>query len=98
MMVPVGRLMVLRTTPKPELVRAIAYLTWPALIAPVVAPAVGGVLSTYASWRWIFLINLPWASPAWCWPRGWFPTSAPSGPTRWTAWLRAHCARGRARW
>ena len=59
MMVPVGRLMVLRSTPKPELVRTIAYLTWPALVAPVVAPAVGGALSTYASWRWIFVINVP---------------------------------------
>jgi MFS family permease len=59
MMVPVGRLVVLRSTPKADLVKAIAYLTWPALIAPVVAPAVGGALSTYASWRWIFLINAP---------------------------------------
>ena len=59
LMVPVGRLLVLRWTPKAELVKAIAYLTWPALIAPVVAPAVGGALSTYASWRWIFLINAP---------------------------------------
>jgi EmrB/QacA subfamily drug resistance transporter len=59
MMVPVGRLVVLRTTAKPDLVRAIAYLTWPALVAPVLAPAVGGLLSTYASWRWIFLVNVP---------------------------------------
>ena len=59
MMVPVGRLLVLRSTPKAGLVKAIAYLTWPALIAPVVAPALGGALSTYTSWRWIFLINLP---------------------------------------
>jgi EmrB/QacA subfamily drug resistance transporter len=59
MMVPVGRLLVLRSTPKAQLVKAIAYLTWPALIAPVVAPAIGGTLSTYASWRWIFLINAP---------------------------------------
>jgi EmrB/QacA subfamily drug resistance transporter len=59
MMVPVGRLVVLRTTAKTDLVRAIAYLTWPALAAPLIAPALGGVLSTYASWRWIFLINLP---------------------------------------
>jgi EmrB/QacA subfamily drug resistance transporter len=59
MMVPVGRLVVLRTTAKPDLVRAIAYLTWPALVAPVLAPALGGLLSSYASWRWIFLINVP---------------------------------------
>lgn len=59
MMVPVGRLAVLRATSKSELVRAIAYLTWPALTAPVIAPALGGALVTFASWRWIFLINVP---------------------------------------
>lgn len=59
MMVPVGRLVVLRTTDRSDLVRAIAYLTWPALLAPVLAPAVGGLLAEYASWRWIFLINVP---------------------------------------
>jgi len=59
MMVPVGRLVVIRTTAKTDLVRAIAYLTWPALVAPLLAPALGGVLSTYASWRLIFLVNVP---------------------------------------
>ena len=59
MMVPVGRLVVLRSTPKADLLRAMAYLTWPALVAPVAAPALGGVLSSYASWRWIFLVNVP---------------------------------------
>jgi EmrB/QacA subfamily drug resistance transporter len=59
MMVPVGRLVVIRTTAKTDLVKAIAYLTWPALVAPLLAPGLGGVLSTYASWRLIFLINLP---------------------------------------
>jgi EmrB/QacA subfamily drug resistance transporter len=59
MMVPVGRLAVLRTTNKIDLVRAIAYLTWPGLIAPVLAPAFGGLVSAYASWRWIFVVNLP---------------------------------------
>jgi EmrB/QacA subfamily drug resistance transporter len=59
MMVPVGRLVVIRSSAKTELVRAIAYLTWPALVAPLLAPAIGGVLSTYASWRLIFVVNLP---------------------------------------
>jgi EmrB/QacA subfamily drug resistance transporter len=59
MMVPVGRLVVIRSTAKTDLVTVIAYLTWPALVAPLLAPALGGVLSTYASWRLIFLINLP---------------------------------------
>jgi EmrB/QacA subfamily drug resistance transporter len=59
MMVPVGRLMVLRVTEKKDLIRAFAWLTWPALAAPVVAPLIGGLITTYASWQWIFLINVP---------------------------------------
>jgi EmrB/QacA subfamily drug resistance transporter len=59
MMVPVGRFAVLRTTPKPHLIRAIAFITWPGLIAPVIGPAVGGFLTTYADWRWIFFLNVP---------------------------------------
>lgn len=59
MMVPVGRLAVLRSSAKTDLVRAIAFLTWPALAAPVVAPALGGAIATFASWRWIFLVNIP---------------------------------------
>jgi EmrB/QacA subfamily drug resistance transporter len=59
MMVPVGRLAVLRYSDKSDLVRAIALLTWPALAAPVIAPALGGAIATFASWRWIFLINIP---------------------------------------
>jgi EmrB/QacA subfamily drug resistance transporter len=59
MMVPVGRLVVLRATRKSELLPAIAYLTWPGLVAPVIAPTVGGLIATYATWQWIFLINVP---------------------------------------
>lgn len=59
LMVPVGRLAVLRRSGKKDLVRAIALLTWPALAAPVLAPAVGGAIATYGSWRWIFLVNIP---------------------------------------
>lgn len=59
MMVPVGRLVVMRDTPRSEVIRAVAFLTWPALTAPVLAPVIGGVITEYASWRWIFLINVP---------------------------------------
>src|SRR5712675_3291537 len=59
MMVPVGRLIVLRNTEKQDLIRAIAFLTWPALTAPVLGPPLGGLITTYATWRWIFLLNIP---------------------------------------
>src|SRR6202049_456365 len=59
MMVPVGRLVVLRTTAKQDLLRSIAYITWPGLAAPILGPPVGGFITTYTSWRWIFLLNVP---------------------------------------
>lgn len=59
LMVPVGRLVVLRETSKADMLDAIAYLTWPALLAPVIAPTLGGWIVTVASWHWIFLINVP---------------------------------------
>jgi EmrB/QacA subfamily drug resistance transporter len=59
MMVPVGRLAVLRNTPKPELINAIATITWPGLAAPILGPPVGGFIVTHASWHWIFLLNVP---------------------------------------
>lgn len=64
LMVPVGRLAVLRATDPEDLLDAIAYLTWPALIAPVVAPALGGILSDTVGWRWIFLVNVPLGAAA----------------------------------
>jgi EmrB/QacA subfamily drug resistance transporter len=64
MMVPVGRLVVLRAASKADIIRVIAYLTWPALVAPVIAPALGGALVTFASWRWIFVLNLPLGAAA----------------------------------
>ena len=59
MMVPVGRLVLLRSVPKAEIVAAMAYLTMPALIGPVLGPPLGGFITTYFNWRWIFWINVP---------------------------------------
>ena len=59
MMVPVGRLVLLRTIPKSEIVQALSWVTIPALVGPMVGPPLGGFITTYFDWRWIFLINLP---------------------------------------
>ncbi len=59
MMAPVGRLIVLRTIPKSEVIGAIAWLTIPALVGPVLGPPLGGFITTYFDWRWIFWINIP---------------------------------------
>src|SRR5262245_36670254 len=59
MMVPVGRMVVIRAVPKNELVRALSFIAMPALIGPMLGPPLGGLIVTYADWRWIFLVNLP---------------------------------------
>src|SRR5471030_3352704 len=59
LMVPVGRLVVLKNTQKSDLIRAIATITWPGLVAPILGPPLGGFITTYASWHWIFFINVP---------------------------------------
>jgi MFS family permease len=59
MMVPVGRLVLLKTVPRSDLVRAMSYVSLPALLGPVTGPPLGGFIVTYGSWRWIFFINIP---------------------------------------
>jgi EmrB/QacA subfamily drug resistance transporter len=59
MMVPVGRTMVISRAAKEDLLRVTSYVVWPGLLAPVIAPLAGGLITTYASWHWIFLINVP---------------------------------------
>lgn len=64
LMVPVGRIIILRGVPKSELLDAIAWLTIPALIGPVIGPPIGGFITTVYDWRWIFWMNLPFGFAA----------------------------------
>ena len=59
MMVPVGRLVLLRTVPRSEVVGALSYLMIPALLGPLCGPLIGGFITTYFHWRWIFYVNVP---------------------------------------
>ncbi|HEY4453778.1 MAG TPA: MFS transporter [Pseudonocardiaceae bacterium] len=59
MMVPVGRTVVLSRTEKPDIMRVVSYIVWPGLISPVIAPIAGALITTYASWPWLFGINVP---------------------------------------
>ncbi|MEU8790111.1 MFS transporter [Streptomyces sp. NPDC048643] len=79
MMVPVGRLVVVTGIAKQDLPRAVAYIVWPGLAAPVVAPLLGGVITTYASWHWIFLLNVPLGGLALLVARRLIAPGAPAG-------------------
>jgi EmrB/QacA subfamily drug resistance transporter len=59
MMTPVGRLILLRSFPRDQLVRAMSYVSLPSLIGPTMGPIVGGLITTYTSWRWVFYVNIP---------------------------------------
>jgi MFS family permease len=59
MMNPVGRLILLRAFPRGQLVRAMSYVSMPSLIGPTLGPILGGLITSYASWRWIFYVNIP---------------------------------------
>jgi EmrB/QacA subfamily drug resistance transporter len=59
MLSPVGRLILLRSFPKQDLARAMAYVAIPALVGPTVGPVLGGFITTYFNWRWIFYVNIP---------------------------------------
>ena len=64
MMVPVGRMIVVRNTDPQHMLRAISTITWPGIVAPVVGPSVGGFITTYASWHWVFFLNVPFGLAA----------------------------------
>ena len=64
LMVPVGRMIVVRNTEKDRMIAAISTITWPGIVAPVVGPTVGGFITTYASWHWVFFLNVPFGIAA----------------------------------
>ena len=64
LMVPVGRLILVRSFPKDQLVHAMSFMIIPGLVGPMLGPVVGGFIATYADWRWIFFINVPLAAIA----------------------------------
>jgi MFS family permease len=64
MMVPVGRMIVVRNTEKSRLMQALSTITWPGIIAPVIGPSLGGFITTYFSWRWVFFLNIPFGLAA----------------------------------
>jgi EmrB/QacA subfamily drug resistance transporter len=59
MMVPVGRLILVRSVPKSELIGAMALMGVPSLIGPIIGPLLGGIITSYSNWRWIFWVNVP---------------------------------------
>ncbi|MDR3513644.1 MAG: MFS transporter, partial [Caulobacteraceae bacterium] len=59
MMIPIGRLVLLRSVAKEDMVQAMSWLIMPALVGPIVGPPLGGFIVTYLDWRWIFYLNLP---------------------------------------
>lgn len=65
MMIPVGRIAIVRTVARSDLVSALAWMITPAMLGPLVGPPLGGFIATYASWRWVFYINVPFGLAAW---------------------------------
>lgn len=86
LMVPVGRLAVLTTTSTRDLLAAMAYLTWPGLLVPVIAPLLGGLLADTIGWQWIFLLNVPLGVAALVAVPFLLPRHEPTGPPRFD-WL-----------
>lgn len=82
MLVPVGRIVVLRSLPRKELISALALLAIPQLIAPIFGPPVGGLIATYMSWQWIFWINVPVAMACLGVAYRYLPEVRTQGPTK----------------
>ncbi|MDB5857467.1 MAG: Major facilitator transporter [Ramlibacter sp.] len=77
LMMPIGRTLVLQRARKEDFIRIAALLTWPALFAPVLGPPLGGLITTYGSWRWNFLLNVPLGAVAILLILRWVPVDTP---------------------
>jgi EmrB/QacA subfamily drug resistance transporter len=94
MMTPVGRLIMVRSIEKHRLLNAMSLVTIPALIGPICGPPLGGFITTYASWHWIFLINVPIGLVGIALASRFIPNSRVERPDRFdfTGFLLAGCA------
>lgn len=94
MMTPVGRLVLVRSTEKQHLVSAMAWLTIPALVGPMAGPPVGGFLTTFFSWHWIFIINVPIGLAGIAFALTFLPREIPPAPGKvdWTGFVLAGAA------
>jgi EmrB/QacA subfamily drug resistance transporter len=81
-MVPVGRLAVLRTYPRDEFIRAMSFIAIPGMLGPLIGPTLGGFIVQYASWHWIFSINIPVGLIGLWGTWRWFPRAEPMPPRR----------------
>jgi EmrB/QacA subfamily drug resistance transporter len=82
MMVPVGRLIILRSFEKSQFVQAMSMVTTPALVGPLLGPLLGGFLTTYFNWRWIFWINVPMGIAGIVLATLWIRNTRSAAPTR----------------
>lgn len=82
MLMPVGRLVVLRAFPKEQFLEAISFVAIPALVGPLIGPTLGGWLVEVASWHWIFLINVPVGLAGLAATQRWIPNFASDGAGR----------------
>jgi EmrB/QacA subfamily drug resistance transporter len=88
-MVPVGRLIVLKICRREDLLRVLNAVVMPGLMAPIIGPPVGGFLTTYANWRWIFLLNVPLSVIGFIYTIRYVPRFAPTPrrPFDWTGFV-----------
>lgn len=92
LMTPIGRLLLIRSAPKDQLASAIAWMSTPALIGPVLGPLIGGYIVTYASWQWIFLVKVPFGIAGMIFAARLLPADEPGQRYDFDLWGFACCA------